>query len=115
MANKNPNSIDLRKREKSLSMLSNLIRLKILYLLKNTKEKISFNQIADKLSIDKNKLSYHIALLKNNNFISNEIRPNKTGRTFSFYHISKKGENAIESIEKINKDNEDNLNELENL
>lgn len=93
-------------------MLSNINRLKILYLLGNTKQELNFNQIADNLSIDKNKLSYHIALLKNNDFISNEMHSNKTGKAFSFYNITKKGETAIELIEKIDKASDENLKEL---
>ncbi|MBN1214687.1 MAG: winged helix-turn-helix transcriptional regulator [Candidatus Lokiarchaeota archaeon] len=107
------NNTELRRKEKSLSILSNIIRLKILYLLAETEGRLNFNEIAAKLKIEKNKLSYHVALLKNNKFISNKVRSDREGRAFSFYNITNKGENAIEFIEKIQNDDEEDLKELE--
>ncbi|MBY9006343.1 MAG: winged helix-turn-helix transcriptional regulator [Candidatus Lokiarchaeota archaeon] len=115
MSDINKNGIEIRKKEKSLSILGNANRLKILYLLARTEGKLNFNQIAKELEIDKNKLSYHIALLKNNKFIINEVRPDREGRKFSFYNVSRKGVNAINLIEKIDDNIEDDLKKLETL
>lgn len=74
---------NLRKIEKSLSILANEIRLKILSLLVEQGKKINFNEITDTLNIKRNSLSYPIGPLKNNGFISNELRKDKNDATFS--------------------------------
>lgn len=107
--------VNLRKREKALSILGNELRLKILYLLRQEKNKLNFNEIADKLNIKRNKLAYHVALLKNNNFIANEMRPEKEKNSFSYYGITKKGNDTIDLIEKMNSVFEKDEAELEKI
>ena len=76
--------LKLRKKERDLNILANKFRLNILYLLNEIKDKLNFNQIAEKLGIERNKLAYHINLLKRNRFINNSINlDEKTGKTFS--------------------------------
>ncbi|MHA1271958.1 MAG: ArsR/SmtB family transcription factor [Promethearchaeota archaeon] len=107
---------NLGKLEKTFSILGNEVRLKILYLLlQNEPKKFNFNEIAEKTSIKKNKLAYHIALLKNNQFINNEIRAEKNNRTFSYYTISNKGKRILRFIEKMDKDMEENEEALEKI
>jgi len=110
------NKKELRKYERALSVLSNQLRLKILYLMYQNKDrKFNFNEIADILHIKKNKLAYHIALLKNNIFLKNEMKPDKKGRNFSYYAITDKGIKAINLIEKMDKLFEKDEKELEKI
>ena len=92
----------LKSKEKSLSIVGNELRLGILYLLFESKQKLSFNEIAKKIGIPNNKLAYHISLLKEGNFIENEMRfSNKVVKSFSFYGLSEKGEKTMALIEQI--------------
>jgi DNA-binding HxlR family transcriptional regulator len=92
----------LKSKEKSLSIIGNEIRLGILFLLLESKQKLSFNEIARKIGIPNNKLAYHISLLKKGNFIENEMRfSDKVVKSFSFYSLSKKGERTMGLIEQI--------------
>jgi len=108
--------INLRRLEKTFGILGNELRLRILYLLlQNEPKKFNFNEIAEKISIKKNKLAYHIALLKNNQFINNEIKAEKNDRTFSYYTITDKGKNILRFIEKIDKGIEEDEEALEKI
>ncbi len=111
--------LKLRRKERTLNTLGNTTRLSILYLLHKSKEtgdEYNFNHIADKIGVDKSKLAYHVALLKNSHFISNEMRlEEKKGRKFSFYSITEKGVKAVEMIEKIDASNEVDENQLDGI
>ncbi len=108
--------INLRRLEKIFGILGNELRLRILnLLLQNGSKKFNFNEIAEEISIKKNKLAYHIALLKNNNFVSNEMRAERNDRTFSYYTITDKGKNTLRFIEKMNKDIEVDEEALEKI
>ena len=95
----------LRKQEQSLSLIGNNIRLGILHLLKESQQKVSFNQIAKRIGIPNNKLAYHISLLKKGKFIENELRfSNKVAKSFSFYGLSTKGIKIMDLIEQMVQD-----------
>lgn len=94
--------LDLRKKERDFSIIGNKIRLKILIKL-SINNKLNYNKLAKIIKIDKSKLAYHIALLKNGNFINNEKLFNKEGKTFSFYSITDKGRQYLDLISKLNK------------
>ena len=96
---------ELRKKERDLSIIGNTHRLAILYLLHENNNKLNFNTIADSLKLKRNKLAYHIALLKDAFLISNEMRvDDKEGKSFSFYDITEKGKSMINLIEKMTED-----------
>lgn len=103
---------NLREREKILNVLGNKLRLQILYLLLQIEEKINFNTIAAKLNVDRNKLAYHISLLKNNNLIHNEMRAEKHGGSFSYYGITERGKKTINLLEGIFKKEEKELQKI---
>lgn len=99
---------ELRGKERNLNIIGNKIRLAILYLLFEKKNKMSFNEIARNLGVENNKLAYHIALLKKGQFVTNEMRfNNKEGKSFSFYGLSEKGSKAIGLIEEMSTDLEE--------
>lgn len=85
-----PSDLDLRRKERDFGIIGNRTRLKILINLSKN-NKLNFNKIAELTKTDKSKLAYHIALLKNANFINNEKTQNKEGKAFSFYSITDKG------------------------
>ena len=97
--NQKSDDLELRKKERDFSIIGNEFRLKILIKLSET-NKLNFNKLAELINIDKNKLAYHITLLKNYNFISNEKILNKEGRAFSFYSITDKGKQYFNLISK---------------
>jgi len=100
---------ELSGKERNLSIIGNKIRLAILYLLFERKNKMNFNDIARNLGVENNKLAYHIALLKKGQFVKNEMRfDNKEGKSFSFYGLSEKGNNTIRLIEEMSTDLEEN-------
>ena len=107
--------LKLRRKERALNTLGNITRLSILYLLHKSKEtghRYNFNQIAEEIGVDKNILAYHLALLKNNHFISDEVRIDEKKRMkFSFYKITETGLKAVDMIEKI--DNSDEVDETQ--
>jgi len=91
--------LELRKKERDFSIIGNKIRLKILTEL-YMKDKLNFNKLAELIKIDKSKLAYHIALLKETNFINNEKLLNKEGKAFSFYSITDKSKQYLDLISK---------------
>jgi len=91
--------LELRKKERDFSIIGNKIRLKILIKL-SVNDKLNFNKLAELIKLDKNKLAYHLALLKNYNFISNEKILNKEGKAFSFYSITDKGKQYFDLVSK---------------
>jgi predicted ArsR family transcriptional regulator len=98
----------LSGKERNLNIIGNKIRLAILYLLFENKNRMSFNDIARILGVKNNKLAYHIALLKKGQFVENEMRfNNKEGKSFSFYSLSEKGNKTIGLIEEMTTDFED--------
>jgi len=106
--------LNLRRKERYLNIVANKIRLSILYLLNKINDKLNFNQIANKLKIERNKLAYHISLLKRNHFIDNSTNfDEKTGKAFSYYSITEKGKNIIEIINKMTEDFEDYEKQIE--
>lgn len=106
---------NLRKIEKELGILANKTRLEILSLLAGRDKKVNFNEIADKIDIKRNSLAYHIALLKNNGFISNELRKNKNEGSFSYYDITEKGRKLFSLVEQMDKNFEKEEKELEKI
>jgi DNA-binding HxlR family transcriptional regulator len=94
--------LELRKKERDFSIIGNKFRLKVLTELFR-KDKLNFNKLAELIKIDKSKLAYHIALLKNGNFINNEKLVNKEGKAFSFYSITDKGRQYLDLISKSTK------------
>lgn len=85
----NPN-LDIIERD--LGIIGNDIRFKILKFLYNSNGKINFNQISEKLGIDRSKLAYHLPILRESNLIINESSiEQRAGKKFSFYSISPKG------------------------
>ncbi len=107
---------ELRRKERDLSIIGNTHRLAILYLLYENESKLNFNTIADSLKLKRNKLAYHIALLKDAFLISNEMRvDDKEGKSFSFYGLTEKGKRMINLIEKMTEEftvNESTLDEI---
>lgn len=109
-------TLNLRRKERDLNIVANEIRLSILYLLNKINNKLNFNQIADNLKIERNKLAYHINLLKRNRFIDNSTNfDEKKGKAFSYYSISEKGKNIIEIIDKMTEDFEDYEKRIEDI
>lgn len=107
---------ELRSKERNLSIIGNKIRLAILYLLSENKDKMSFNDIARHLGVENNKLAYHIALLKKGQFVENEMRFNdKEGKSFSFYGLSDKGKKTIGLIEEMTTDLEETEKKLDDI
>jgi len=99
-------------------VIGNKIRLGILYLLYSSHEKISFNEIAELMSLDENrsKLAYHMLLLKKENFVINEVRmDDKRGKSFSFYGLTEKGRKTIDIIEQMTEDLEENEKKLDEV
>ena len=97
--NEKPNDLDLRRKERDFGIIGNKIRLKVLYKLCEN-DSLNFNKLAELTKTDKNKLAYHIALLRNANFISNEKKQNKEGKAFSFYSITDKGRKYFNLVSK---------------
>ena len=107
---------ELSGKKRNLNIIGNKIRLAIIYLLFENKNKMSFNEIARKLGIENNKLAYHLALLKKGQFVENEMRfDNKEGKSFSFYGLSEKGSKAMGLIEELHTDLEETEKSLEDV
>ncbi len=93
--------IELRRKGRDLSIISNKNRLNILYFLNENSKNQNFNEIAVKLKVDTSNLAYHINLLKKTGFINNSMLPDKEGRTFSYYSITEKGKKMLKLIENL--------------
>lgn len=94
---------NLETLERDLSVIGNIIRLKILTLLYSSTDKMNFNQIARKLEVNRSKLSYHVLQLKKYDFISNEMREEREGKNFSYYAITEKGKKFLDIVQSLNK------------
>ena len=111
-------SLELRRNARNLSVIGNKIRLGILYLLYSKKEKLSFSEIAEKMTLSENrsKLAYHMLLLKKENFVDNEVRmDDKKGKSFSFYGLTEKGKKTIDILEQMTEDLEENEKKLDEV
>ncbi len=76
--------------------LGNDTRLKVL--LGVADAKLSFNDLARKLRIERGLLAYHVAVLKSAGLIENSIEKRHRGRKFSLYSITSRAFDLMQKL-----------------
>jgi DNA-binding transcriptional ArsR family regulator len=89
---------DLKKLERDLSTIKNVTRLTILDILMASKEPLCFEDIVQKVGVNESNLAYHISQLRKYGFVVNELKDERQGKRFSYYHISDKGKKYMDFI-----------------
>jgi len=85
---------------KDLEIISEKTRYKILLTLLASEDKLSFNQLKELLpSVPENNLTYHLKVLKDQDFINNEKRVEyKRTEPRSFYTLSKRAIKLLDNL-----------------
>jgi len=85
---------------KELGIISEKTRYKILLTLLASEKSLSFSRLKELLpSIPENNLNYHIKILKENDFITNEKKMEyKRSEPRSFYSLSKRSSDLLENL-----------------
>ena len=78
---------------KMLRALDNEVRLRILLILMEEKEGISFNELARKLNIERGLLAYHIGILKHLDLVKCVYE--RRSRSVSRYSITERGKKVL--------------------
>ena len=88
------------KMRKELEIISEKTRYKILLTLLASEKSLSFSRLKELLpSIPENNLNYHIKILKENDFITNEKKMEyKRSEPRSFYSLSQRSIDLLESL-----------------